>query len=92
MSSKYTEQYIHYFAGPNPHVDGAPMVVELTSRFGEAPPPDPLLLALHAICARVAHMSGAAEFFNQRDAEEIDVLAFDESSAPLLSNLLEVMS
>ena len=83
--------YIHRnFMRPKPHIDGAPMVVEFTSQFENAPPPSPHLLALHGICARVAHMSGAAEFFDQlqRDAEEIKVLAFDGSSAPLLSNLI----
>ncbi|KAF8549144.1 hypothetical protein OG21DRAFT_1421787, partial [Imleria badia] len=64
VSDEYAEGYIRLFAGPKPHVDGAPMV-EFTSQFKELPPPDPLLLALHATCARVAHMSGAAEFFDR---------------------------
>jgi len=78
------------FVGPKPHIDGAPMVVEFNSKHKEAPPPDPQLLALHATCARVAHMSGAAEFFNKLewDAEETRVLAFDGSSAHLLTNLI----
>ena len=52
--------------------------------------PNPQLLNLHAVCARVAHMSGAAEAFDEleRDAEEICVLAFDGSSAPLLDHRL----
>jgi hypothetical protein len=50
--------------GPQPHVDGAPMVVEFTSEVEGVPLPDPLLLVLHATCARVAHMSGAAGFFD----------------------------
>ena len=52
--------------------------------------PDPQLLGLHAVCARVAHMSGAAEAFDQldRDVEEIMVLASDGSSAPLLDHVL----
>lgn len=84
------EEYICLFVGPKPHVDDDPMAVEFTSQFEEAPPPDPVLLALHATCARVAHMSGAAEFFDrlQQDAEETRVLAFDGSSAPLLGNLM----
>ena len=89
------EGYIHrVFVGPKDHVDGAPMVVEFASGYQEAPPPDPQLLALHATCARVAHMSGAAQFFNQLqwDAEETDVLAFDRSSAGLLSNLISPFS
>ena len=66
------------------------MVVEFISGHPNAPLPDPQLLALHATCARVAHMSGAAEFLDrlQWDAEETKVLAFDGSSAALLSNLI----
>ena len=52
--------------------------------------PDPRLLALHATCARVAHMSGAAEAFEkvERDLEDTMVLAKDGSSARLLDHLL----
>ena len=85
------ERYIHRdFIGPEDHVDGAPMVVEFASEYQEAPPPDPQLLALHATCTRVAHMSGAAKFLDQLqwDGEETNVLAFDGSSAGLLSNLI----
>jgi hypothetical protein len=66
------------------------MVVEFTLKYKNAQPPDPMLLALHTACARVAHMSDAAEFLNQLelDAEETDVLAVDGSSARLLSNLI----
>ena len=78
------------FLGDSHHISGAPIFVEFNGQFEKASPPDPLLLGLHAACARVAHMSGAAEFFDQieRDTEDIRVLAFDGSSAPLLSNLL----
>ncbi|KAG6375726.1 hypothetical protein JVT61DRAFT_2571 [Boletus reticuloceps] len=90
LSDSLDEGYIRRtFKRPKPHVDGAPMVVEFNS-LERAPQPDPRLLALHATCARVAHMSGAAEFFDkvERDAEEMKVLAFDGSSAPLLSHLI----
>ena len=78
------------FKGGDRHINGAPMFVEFNGQFEKASPPDPLLLGLPAACARVTHMSGAAEFFDQieRDAEDTRVLAFDGSSAPLLSNLL----
>jgi len=78
------------FQRPRPHVVGAPLFVEFTSQFENAPPPDPLLLALHATCARVAQMSGAAEHFDklESDEEEIKVLARDGSNAALLSHLL----
>lgn len=76
---------------PLPYIDGAPMVVDFTPRAENAPlPPDPRLLALHAACARVAHMSGATGFIDQveQDMEETKVLAYDGSFAPLLSHLL----
>ena len=75
---------------PETSVSDSPMLVDLSSNYEGAPPPDPQLLALHAVCARVAHTSGAAEFLDEleRDAEETNVLAFDGSSAHLLSNLI----
>jgi hypothetical protein len=85
------EVYIHrnFSSAKNP-VLGAPMVVDFTSNLETVPPPNPKLLALHAACARVAHMSGATEFFDKihRDAEEMEVLASDGSSAPLLDILI----
>ena len=55
--------------------------------------PNPDLIALHAACARVAHMSGAAEYLDrlERDAEEMTVLASDGSSAHLLHGLLTLV-
>jgi hypothetical protein len=55
--------------------------------------PNPDLIALHAACARVAHMSGAAEYFDmlERDAEETTVLASDGGSAYLLHGLLSLV-
>ena len=52
--------------------------------------PDPQLLGLHAACSRVAHMSGAAEAFDEveRDVEDTWVLASNGSSAHLLDHLL----
>jgi hypothetical protein len=51
------------------------------------------LIALHAACARVAHMSGAAEYLDrfERDVEETTVLASDGSSAHLLHGLLNLV-
>jgi len=70
------------------------MIVEFTSEYQEAPPPDSQSPALHATCARVARVSGAAGLINQLrwDAEETDVLAFAGSSAGLLSNLISPFS
>ena len=56
------------------------------------PPPHPRLLALHAACAQVAHMSGAAEHLVElyRDMDEISVMT--EPSAPLeLSRKLKAL-
>ncbi|KAJ7805948.1 hypothetical protein B0H14DRAFT_3882618 [Mycena olivaceomarginata] len=54
------------------------------------PLPDPRLLALHAVCARVAHMSGAAEVLDKfdRDVEDVQVLAEDGSAAMFLDLML----
>ncbi|KAG9308101.1 hypothetical protein JVU11DRAFT_12533 [Chiua virens] len=91
---KYDKYIQHLFAGHDRQVDGAPMFVEFNSDYMQAPPPDPFLLALHATCARVAHMSGAAEVFDRvdRDMEESRVLASDGSSSSLLVHLLSPFS
>ncbi|KAF5387950.1 hypothetical protein D9615_000667 [Tricholomella constricta] len=49
------------------------------------PLPDHRYLALHAACARVAHLSGASEYIMQvlRELEHIGVLAYDGSSDAL---------
>ncbi|KAJ7867771.1 hypothetical protein B0H14DRAFT_333427 [Mycena olivaceomarginata] len=54
------------------------------------PLPDPRLLALHAVCARVAHLSGAAEVLDKfdRDVEDVQVLAEDGSMAMFLDLVL----
>ena len=52
----------------------------------EVPAPDPKILALHAACAGIAHMSGAAEYLDEiaRDIELLRVLAEDGGSADVL--------
>lgn len=54
------------------------------------PLPDPRYLALHAACARVAHMSGAAEYIDRifREMEETGVLANDGGSDALYHALV----
>jgi len=61
-----------------------------TSNHPKARLPNPKLLALHAACARVAHMSGATEVIDEleRDAEATRVLTSDGSSARLLDHLM----
>ena len=56
--------------------------------------PDRNLLGLHAVCARVAHMSGAAEYIDQiqDELEDIMVLAQDGSSAKYLDHCLTMVS
>ena len=85
---------IHHLIPRDHGVYGGPIFVEFNSKHENAPPPDPFLLALHATCARVARMSGAAEFFDQVEweAEETRVLASDGSSATLLDHLLSPFS
>lgn len=61
---------------------------------GNLPLPCPELLALHAACAKVAHMSGAAQFFDKQDADDEDatVLAYDGSSYSILSDKLQSLT
>ncbi|KAF7299234.1 hypothetical protein MIND_00872100 [Mycena indigotica] len=57
--------------------------------------PSPTLLAIHAACCRVAHLSGAAEQADQilHDLETTQVLAEDGGSSHLLmSRLLQVVA
>ena len=48
------------------------------------------LIALHATCCKVAHLSGAAEYIDRvyRDAERMDVLANDGTAGDMLSYML----
>ena len=71
-------------------VDGNRLSVTFSSNHENARVPNPKLLALHAACARVAHMSGAAEAFDEfeRDVDDTRVLAFDGSSSRLLDHLM----
>ncbi|CAE6458116.1 hypothetical protein ACGC1H_006836 [Rhizoctonia solani] len=66
-----------------------PPTVTLTTDTG-LPLPDRRYLALHATCAKVVHMSGAAELIDSilRDREKVKVLSQDGSSADLLDRLL----
>ncbi|KAF9011275.1 hypothetical protein BDQ17DRAFT_1420670 [Cyathus striatus] len=55
--------------------------------------PSPVYLEIHASCAKVAHLSGAAEYIERitRDFEKMKVLAEDGSSAILLDNALSML-
>jgi hypothetical protein len=52
------------------------------------------LLALHATCCKVAHLSGAAEYIDMtyRDADEMGVLAPDGTSGDVLGFALSSWS
>ncbi|KIJ15329.1 hypothetical protein PAXINDRAFT_114990 [Paxillus involutus ATCC 200175] len=54
------------------------------------PLPSPDLLALHAACAKVAHLSGAGEYVDRilEDMEQIEVLAYDGTSSDVLYHAL----
>ena len=73
-----------------------PSTVTFTSPDPDKLPcPSPQLLALHAVCAKVAHLSGAGEHIDKfdRDADDMDVLATDDTSSEVLTNaLLKSMS
>ncbi|KAF9491642.1 hypothetical protein BDN71DRAFT_1397947 [Pleurotus eryngii] len=64
-------------------VSGNPASLSDPHRF---PLPSPELLALHATCAKVANLSGAAEYLDKvdRDLEELDVLKANGDSSELL--------
>ena len=56
----------------------------------QLPLQNPRYLRIHAACCCVAHMSGAAAYFNEilQDMEDVGVLTEDGSSADLLGFLL----
>ncbi|KAL4251963.1 hypothetical protein ABKN59_005828 [Abortiporus biennis] len=57
----------------------------------DLPLPDCKLLAIHAVCAKVTHMSGADQYFArlEYDVEEFDFHVEDNDSAHLLHQLLD---
>ncbi|KAF9654326.1 hypothetical protein BDM02DRAFT_3106658 [Thelephora ganbajun] len=87
VSDRGIERYLRMFG--HLCVDGGRLYVTFSSNENTRLP-DPKLLALHAACARVVRMSGAAEALDEleRDVEGTRVLAFDGSSAHLLDHLM----
>ncbi|KAK0216735.1 hypothetical protein EDD85DRAFT_798168 [Armillaria nabsnona] len=61
-----------------------------TSDQENLPVPSEAFLTLHAACAKVAHLSGAAEYIDKsdRDVEDLSVLAYDGSSGEALKSAL----
>ncbi|KIJ55227.1 hypothetical protein M422DRAFT_23837 [Sphaerobolus stellatus SS14] len=68
----------------------SPLVTFTTSDERNLPVPNPAYLALHASCAKVAHLSGAAEYIDQvlSDMEEAGVLSADGASADVLEHAI----
>jgi hypothetical protein len=65
-----------------------------TSDPKEMPVPNPRYLRLHAACAKIAYISGVGDLMDQWDYEidNMDVLASDGSSMPLLLSRLGPLS
>ena len=62
----------------------------MSSDPAKLPIPSPELIALHAACAKVAHLSGAGAYIDQldRDADDLDVLAGDGGSSDVLTHVI----
>jgi len=58
------------------------------------PVPSPEYLAIHAACAKVAHLSGAGEHIDKilREMEDTKVLSKDGASAEILEHALLPLS
>lgn len=59
--------------------DGGHPSVTFSEPDEDLQPPDPQLLALHAACARAAHMSGAVEtlYLSESNVEDAEVMSSD---------------
>jgi hypothetical protein len=76
-------KFTDYLVTPDQVVFTTPDPVKL-------PLPSPDLLALHATCAQVAHLSGAREYLDRiiEEMEELGVLAQDGTSSEVLHHAL----
>ena len=66
-----------------------PEKITLTSSDpAKLPIPSPKLIALHAACSKVAHLSGAGAYIDKldRDVDDLDVLACDGGSSDVLTH------
>jgi hypothetical protein len=62
------EDYIRLHSlHPGTDCSSTPILVDFSSECKGVPPPDRKLLALHATCAQVALLSGAAKFLDKFD-------------------------
>ncbi|KAF9062785.1 hypothetical protein BDP27DRAFT_1300150 [Rhodocollybia butyracea] len=76
------------YVNRRPHFAVDETIKKVNFRSAHLALPDPRLLALHAVCARVAHMSGAAEYFYELERDAEDTTVITEDSLHLLNNLL----
>ncbi|CAA7265221.1 unnamed protein product [Cyclocybe aegerita] len=79
---------------PSVYLAEIPNIISFSTPDPERLPlPDPRYLAVHVACARVAHMSGAAEYIHKvlRDMEETDVLRNDGPSDALYHALVRLL-
>ena len=91
---KHRQDPVNYYrpAATKPYLlRGIPAQVQLTTPDPNIYPlPDPRYLALHAACARVAHLSGVTEYIKRvvRDMEDTKVLANNGGSGDVLYHAL----
>lgn len=73
----------------NPSATFQDVTTTYEGRVVTIPAPDPRLLALHAACAQIAHMSGAAEHLEEfyRDTDPIAVMT-EPNAAQELTRVL----
>jgi len=84
IPNQYTLHSVHPFVLAN-----LPQTVTFTAQ-NNLPLPSQRYLALHAACAKVAHLSGAGEYIDavDRDIDTTRVLARDGSSAGVLADAM----
>ncbi|KAF8528998.1 hypothetical protein BU17DRAFT_37320 [Hysterangium stoloniferum] len=71
-----------------------PELISFESKYKHLPLPSPTYLGIHAACARVCHLSGAAKYIDkyEREMEDIEVLSTDGASADILHYALESLT
>ena len=92
-SSAGLEKFIRNMSyRPNTSTHGTVMTVDLSPDHRGGQPPDPQLLALHATCSRVAHLSGAIKVLHRlkQDFRALDELGWiaDETTRFDVNELL----
>jgi hypothetical protein len=87
--SRLTHKYVTFKIN-DAIVEGSSPCIEIMKGNPDQFLPDPKLLALHATCARVAHMSGTDRVLDEwdRDLDEKKVLAADGSDMDMLKYAL----